>query len=383
MREPSDRKPDARRWIPPGVQLFWGDEARARHGVMEKIRSIFTQWGYGEIILPVFDYLETFTSAGGADLGQKAYTFLDRDGSLMALRPDLTTQIAKVVAARFSKDVLPLRLMYAGEVFRYEQPRAGQQREFVQLGLEHIGDRFFGADLEVLLICAESLKALGVRDFTITLGHAEFFQGICERLELSDDEARKLRDSVDHKDAFALEEGLQHLNIPEAKRKFLISLPQLVGGTDVLRRSRKIVSNRRSLRALEELSLVYETLESLGLGRHCIVDLGEVRKLDYYTGILFKVYAQGLGFEIAGGGRYDDLLGRFGRRLPAVGFSISLDRLMLLLKAVAPDRPVKPDETAEIHCGASRKAVQSAFTRARELRRKGKAVRLRYPAKRK
>lgn len=314
--------------IPLGTQVLFGEKARFRRRVELLVTRVFEGWSYDEIIPPIFDYMDIFERGVGAELGKKMYRFLDREGNLLALRPEFTSVVAKTVASRMGDAPKPIRLYYAGEVLRYEPPRGGQQREFSQMGLEHIGGSPFEADVEVLIIAIEALTRLGVKDFQINLGHMGYFAGIVDRIGFEASSLLRLRELIDIKDKISLAAELKRLNFNTQRQEILLAMPDLTGGPEILRRARRRVSNERSIKALEHLERITKLLSSLGFSRHITVDLSEVRGMDYYTGILFRIFVPGLGFEVGGGGRYDSLFSNFGASWHAVGFSFSLERLM-------------------------------------------------------
>lgn len=327
--------------IPFGTQVLFGEKARFRRRVESIVTRVFEGWSYEEIIPPIFDYMDVFERGVGAELGKKVYRFLDRDGNLLALRPEFTSLVAKTVASRMSGAPKPIRLFYCGEVLRYESPRGGQQREFSQVGLEHIGGTRTEADLEVLLIVIETLERLGLKEFQINIGHMEYFAGIVERIAFDPPVLSRLREWIDIKDKTSLHQELQKLDLNEHRRQIMMAMPDLTGGKEIIRRACSLVTNKRSLRALAHLEKILKLLTSLGAGRHFTVDLGEVRGLDYYTGLVFRIFVPGLGFEIGGGGRYDSLFSNFGAPWQAVGFSFSIERLMQCVHTKA-DRPADP-----------------------------------------
>ena len=319
--------------IPRGVQCYFGEEVSRRRKVEAVLAGIMKNWGFREIILPFFDYLEDFSYGLGAQFGDRVYRFLDKDGSLLALRPDLTTLVAKTVATRMAEHSLPVKLFYSGEVFRQERSGAGHQKEFYQIGLETMGVADTWADIEALLIAIDCLLHLGIDDFKIALGHVGFFNGIVSGLKLSPERADALRNAIDHKDCAWLEREVEGLELSDEKRDFLVKLPTYSGGPEVLDQALSVVSNPRAREALTRLTEIRDVVESLDLGRYLTFDLAEVRGLDYYTGIVFKIYSRSAGFELGGGGRYDGLVAKFGWDLPAVGFSFTLDRILPLIRS--------------------------------------------------
>jgi ATP phosphoribosyltransferase regulatory subunit len=316
--------------IPLGTQLLFGKAAKKRRRMERAIFSVFEHWNYEEIIPPIFDYYDVFTKGMGAELEERLYRFVDREGHILALRPEFTSLVAKSAATRLADQPKPLRLCYCGEVLRYEAPRGGRQREFFQIGVENIGGERVKSDAEVILVAVESLKKLGIQEFQINLGEIGYFAGIVERISFSREDVTRIRTLIDLKDTVALKSELARLALSERRRHVLLSLVSLTGNSDTLEAARQLVSNEKSLQALDNLAALVAELKKHKIGEHLTIDLSEVRGLDYYTGTIFKIYVPGLGFEIGGGGRYDNLLKNFGCDLPSVGFSFSLERLMSL-----------------------------------------------------
>jgi ATP phosphoribosyltransferase regulatory subunit len=358
--------------VPPGVQCFLGEEVRRRRQIEERVLSVFEGWDYEEIIPPLFDYADVFASQA---LLSRTYSFVGRDGSLLALRPDFTSLLAKIAAGRLAGRPAPMRLYYSGEVLRYEPPRAGRQSELYQMGLEHLGGDARAADAEVLAVAAESLDVLGVRGFVLALGHVGVFGGLLAGVPLDGGTLERLRERVEAKDASGVRAALPAGLVPAEVSEALVRLTALSGDASVLAEADRALAFCAPARAaVAELRQVVEALQAAGLGACLAIDLGEVRGLDYYTGLVFRAYAPGLGFEVGGGGRYDTLLARFGRPMPAVGFMLGLDRLALLLDRQGA-RPSAPPPTPEVVGGGG---LGAGLQRARQRRAQG--VRVRFEA---
>jgi ATP phosphoribosyltransferase regulatory subunit len=354
--------------VPPGVQCFIGAAARRRRAIEEAAVSVFEGWDYEEIIPPLFDYADVFASPA---LSGKTYSFVDRDGSLLALRPDFTSLIAKIAAGRFADRPAPLRLYYSGEVLRYEPPKAGRQSELYQMGLEHLGGAARAADVEVLAIAIECLERLDVRGAVLALGHVGVFAGLLAEAGLSPHALERLRERVDAKDPAGVAEALARAGVSGVTRDAVLRLTSLGGGAGVLDEAvRAFAGFPAAVAALGELRETVDALQAAGLSRAVTVDLAEVRGLDYYTGLVFRVYAPDLGFELGAGGRYDTLLARFGRPMPAVGFMLGLDRVALLLERQARD--VAPAAVAD---GIDTSRLGPALVDARTRRASGRRVR--------
>lgn len=352
--------------IPPGTQILIGGAARRRRRLERAISSVFEGWSYEEIIPPIFDYYDVFAKGMGAGPEEQIYRFIDREGNILALRPEFTSLVAKTVATRLAAVPKPIRLFYSGEVLRFEKPKGGRQREFAQIGIEHYGGAGKTADVEILLIAVETFQRLGVQDFQINLGSVDFFGGIVDRMELPPERVAELKDFLNVKDQSGLDSLLQRLPLAERRKTILRALPHLTGGKSVIEEARGLVKNPRSVEALDHLEEIYSIFERLDLAQHLTIDLAEIRGFDYYTGILFRAYVRDLGFEVALGGRYDGLPATFGEDLPAVGFAFSLDRL---------EQIGTPMLDASEN-GSTSVQVDKGFEKALELRREGKAVKL-------
>lgn len=316
--------------IPLGTQLLFGKAAKRRRRIERTIFSVFEHWGYEEIIPPIFDYYDVFAKGMGVELEDTIYRFIDREGNILALRPEFTSLVAKSVATRLADQPKPLRLCYCGEVLRYEAPRGGRQREFFQIGLEQIGGERIQADAEIILVAIESLKKLGIQKFQINLGEIGYFAGIVDRIDFSQEDLVRIKRLIDLKDTVGLKDELGRLSLSERRKNIILSLVHLTGNSDIIQTAHQLVSNEKSVRALENLTALVAELKKHKVDEHITIDLSEVRGIDYYTGTIFKIYVPGLGFEIGGGGRYDNLLKNFGCDFPSVGFSFSLERLMSL-----------------------------------------------------
>jgi len=357
--------------VPPGVQCFVGAAARQRRAIEAAAVSVFEGWDYEEIIPPLYDYADAFASAA---LSGKTYSFVGRDGSLLALRPDFTSLIAKIAAGRLADRPAPLRLYYSGEVLRYEPPKAGRQSELYQMGLEHLGGDARAADVEVLAIAVECLERLGVGGAVLALGHVGVFAGLVARTELTSSSLERLRERVDARDAAGVAFALDGAGVTGAVRDAVLHLTSLGGDASVLGEARRaFAAFPAAIAALEELRETVGALQSAGLGRVVSVDLAEVRGLDYYTGLVFRAYAPDLGFELGAGGRYDTLLARFGRPMPAVGFMLGLDRVALLLERQA--RALGDGAAAAAAESIATARLGPALVEARARRASGRRVR--------
>jgi len=329
--------------LPEGVRDLLFADAAAFREMEVALHATWMAWGYHQIILPTFEYADTLATDVGAQIDAELYRFFDRQGRALALRPDLTIPTARVVGTRLYDQPMPLRLSYVGSVFRHEPPRAGRQHEFTQAGIELIGAQSRAADAEVIALAVAALRAVGLPRFSITLGHVGFFRGLLDALALPDRLAGRVRDAVDRKAEAELVALLAKArNVPASARTALLALARLTGGVEVLEQAEAFRLNPAMTQALTDLRAVAELLAAYGMDDVVSYDLAEVRDLDYYSGITFEGFAPGLGFSLISGGRYDGLIGHFGPPFPAVGWALTLDRVLLARESqgVVRDEPV-------------------------------------------
>lgn len=355
--------------IPSGVSYFFGEEVRLRREVERRVLDVFTGWSYGEILLPVYDYYDMFARGMGTDRLDSTFCFTDAEGGLLALRPDLTSLVARTVATRFVGQPRPIRLCYVGEIFRNLHTPGRAPRQSWQIGAEIFGNDRLEADVEVLLIAIEALQRLGIADFKISLGHAGFLKGIAEELGLDAPARHALGEIVDSRSRAALAGWLAARNLD---RPELVAFFNLSGNGGALREARALVAHPTVQAALDDLEHLLDVAETLDFARFLTIDFAEVGGLDYYTGMTFKIFCPGLGADVASGGRYDHLLKSFGADEPAVGFQFSLDRLADLVRRRREAAPL-----AATVLEADRDDLTGAFKQARELRETGAAVEIR------
>lgn len=290
--------------------------------------ALFQSRDYQEITPPTFEYLDVFArGAGGASLDH-AYRFVDRTtGRMMLLRPDVTPQVARMAATLLADRPRPLRLCYAAPVFRYEEEHLGREREIFQIGAEQIGEVSAAADLEILRLVIDLLHALKITQFKIVLGQMEFTRGVLSGIASQPDVFDAILRSVAKKETASLEATLQSLKMTQKQRLGVLSLLNLSGEEEVFRWAAPLSHGDASCKGLDRLQEVYAALKKSGHSKNTLIDLGEVRGFDYYTGLVFEIFVEGIGMAVGGGGRYDHLLERFGTAEPAIGFAMDIERL--------------------------------------------------------
>ena len=317
--------------IPAGMRYYIGAEARLRRTVEDVAMSVFEVWNYEEVITPSVDYYDLFEQGMGQREAQRGFRFTDNDGRLLALRPDVTSSVARMAATLLAERSRPLRFCYAAPVFRQQtQSHAEWRRENTQLGCELIGVGGKPADLEVLRLAAEILSRLNLQSrYCITINNVDIFNGVAAHLNLEPGAREQLRRLIDTRETAELQRFLQNYNDDEA---CAFSQPtQLTGKRDVLRAARSRITNARSIAALDSLEDLWSEIAAHGLESAFDIDLGDVSSLDYYTGLSLKIFVHGAGSSVGRGGRYDGLTGSFGRAEPAVGFVLNLDALTEVL----------------------------------------------------
>ncbi|GAB6100773.1 ATP phosphoribosyltransferase regulatory subunit [Halanaerocella petrolearia] len=316
---------------PEGTKDYLPDLAAKKKEIEERLNQTFASWGYQQIVTPTMEYYELLSEATEG-LQTKMYKFFNRKGEIIALRPEMTAPIARLVATELKDEPLPLRLSYQSNVFRYETPRAGRQREFYQAGIELFGVETPVGDAEVIAMAAQALEESGLKNFKIDIGDVDYFTGIMEEADLSDSLQTKVRKALSNRNFVKLEELLTQADLTSQQEKAILEGAKLRGGLETLTAAEKLVDNQASIQALENLKEVYKNLELFDVDSYICIDLGVVRSFDYYTGIVFEGYTHDLGYTICGGGRYDGLVEEFGYSVPATGFAIGTDRLLLSLE---------------------------------------------------
>ena len=338
-----------------------------------QLLSQISRWGYDEIILPTFEYLDVLAPGLEAELLETCYQFIDRTtGRTLLLRPDATAQVARTIGMGLTGSTLPQRLSYRTSVFRYEPEHAGRGREIFQVGAELVGVDDVTGDYEIISLLIECLQAIGLRSFTIAVGHVGFIKGLLMRSGLSPQGQKRAEQAAAKKDLPRLEELLASERIAKAAAKAIREAPELTGHEAVLERGRVLAAGEPALTApLDRLAQVYHLLCAAGHRDSILLDLGEFRGFDYYDGVVFDVFAPGVGAELGGGGRYDHLIGRFGRDVPSTGFALDVDHLF---RAVEMPQPGVDGPRLDYVVAGLRRSMRAVIEIADTLRRTQRRV---------
>jgi ATP phosphoribosyltransferase regulatory subunit len=311
--------------IPPGSRDILPDEMRELRALQGRLAEVFESFGYGEVATPTVEFDDVLTM-GGATGVAAAHRFFDAQGRLLAMRADSTLPIARVVANRYASAEPPFRFFYNARAYRSVRPQRGQTGEFFQAGVELVGSPAPDGTAEVVEVLSAALDAAGLNRAVIGLGDAALYGQLLTELGVDADEQSKILGLLASRDLVGLEAELASIGLSDASAELLRSIPSLRGGPEVLDEA-KSLGGEAVARAVERVMDTYDAIAARGIGERVQLDLGLLRDLGYYTGAILEVYDPALGHVLGGGGRYDDLMGRFGRPLPAVGFALFLERL--------------------------------------------------------
>lgn len=341
--------------LPAGVRDWLPQEFAYKREIEETIRRVFRTWSYAEMLTPTFESYESLERGLGDKLMQQTFRFTDPLGSQLALRTEMTTPIARVVSARLRNATLPLRLSYIATGFRYEEPQLGRMREFTQAGAELIGGPGVDAEAEALFMAIETLDAVGLSDACFDINDAAIVDGILRGAGYDGDELERYKQLIADRNVVAIED--------ERIRRLTMTR----GRDDILGIMRSMCETPESLAALARLESILERAATLGYHDRISIDFALLRDLEYYTGFVFEGYIADLGFSLCGGGRYDSLLPRFGYDVPAIGWMVGVERILLALERRRVDE--RPRNEVDV-------LVSGSDTIAARERQKGLRVRL-------
>ena len=307
-------------------------ECQERRQVQARLTRLFRQRGFLEVSTPDTEFYDLFALSGSAIPQERMIKVWDPSGKICVMRPDSTTPIARVAATKLKAVALPQRLYYDQTVYRSNPAHNGGSRELPQCGVELIGAGGKKADVEIIVTAIDALRSCGAARFHVELGHAGYFRELAGRLELGEEAVEEMRALIEGKNFAALNAFLEpHRGNPACAA--LERLSRLFGGVEVLAQAEKLAGKTP---AVDYLSEVYDELSAAGYGAYVRFDLGMVHQIDYYTGVVFRGYVEGAGDAVLSGGRYDNLVGVFGREAQATGFAVDVDAVARTLPEIAP-----------------------------------------------
>ncbi len=316
---------------PEGVRDIYNEECRTKNILSGKMNKILNLYGYQDIQTPTFEFFDIFNRDRGSVSSKNMYKFFDREGNTLVLRPDITPSIARAVAKYYQDEIIPLRFSYCGNTFINNSSLQGKMKETTQLGAELIGDASIDADAEIVALAINLLLESGLTDFQLDIGHVGFFKAIVKEAGLDEEQTLELRTLIESKNYFAVEAFVEKITVSEEIGQLIMKMPELFGNIDVLKETKAMTKNAEALASLTYLEKLYEMIVQYGFEKYVTIDLGMLNTYDYYTGIIFRGYTYGTGDAIVKGGRYDKLIGQFGKNAASVGFVVVLDELMLAL----------------------------------------------------
>lgn len=316
---------------PEGVRDIYGKEYANKQNIQKLFGEILHRYGYQAIQTPTFEFFDVFSREIGTTPSKELYKFFDKEGNTLVLRPDFTPSIARCAAKYFMDETIPLRFCYPGNNFINTSDLQGKLKETTQMGAELLGDASPEADAEMLAMLVEALRNAGLQEFQVSVGQIEYFKGLCANAALDEETELALREFISNRNEFGAQELLLEKNIPADSVKALLSVNSLFGTYDILDKALACADNQRSRNAIMHLKQVYELLKVYGVDQYISFDLAMVSKYNYYTGIIFSAYTYQAGSAIAKGGRYDNLLEKFGKPAPATGFVVMIDDLVSAL----------------------------------------------------
>jgi ATP phosphoribosyltransferase regulatory subunit len=348
---------------PLGMRDTLPELLEKKHRVRSSIAETMKLWGYQFIETPTLEYYETVGAASAIGDAQ-LFKLLDKEGHTLVLRPEMTTPIARVAAAKLLNEDLPVRLAYSANVYRAQQREGGRPAEFEQIGVEYINDATISCDGEVIALLISSLKKAGLKQFQVSVGHIGFAQELFMQILGTNGRATALRKFLYEKNYVGYRENVQSLNLSSIDKQRLLKLLQLRGGEEVIAQALEITENDKGKQAILEAQELWKVIKDYGVEDYVKFDFSIVSHMSYYTGILYEVYAGNVGFPIGNGGRYS-LLEKFGKNATATGFAVRTD---MLLEALGGGKT----ET-KAHCiFYSQERRREAFQLAQKLHGEGK-----------
>ncbi|WP_407355888.1 histidine--tRNA ligase [Methanolobus sp. WCC5] len=315
---------------PRGTRDFLPQDTKKRRNVENILRQVVRNWGFNEIITPTFENLELFTLKSGEGIIGELYNFRDKGDREMTLRPELTAPVMRMYVNEMQAYQQPLKLFYFENCFRYERPQKGRFREFWQFGVELIGSNKADADAEVIALATEMLRSTGIKG-DLHVNNLGVIRHLLSVLE-PEQQSRIMR-LVDKKEDMGLDEFLEEINAPADLRMKLLELICLTG-EGAIAKARDLIGNIPEIEAFQELLTLLDIY-----GVEYTIDFGIARGLDYYTGTVFEIYAEGLGAQnqVCGGGSYQLIKLFGGGDVPSTGFGLGFDRIMEVCEIQAPD----------------------------------------------
>lgn len=316
---------------PEGVRDLYHAEFERKEHMEHHMKQVMQTYGFHQLMTPTFEYFDIFNKERGTVASRDMYKFVDRDGETLVLRPDMTPQAARCFAKYFKQETLPVRLFYHGSVFVNYSEYQGKLKESTQIGAELYNDPSVSADAEMVALMTDCLKAAGLEKFQIVIGAADYFRALTEEAALSEEEICSLREQIEKKNRFGVEKLLEEKQIEPLLRESFLKISNHLGSIASISELKVNTKNEKAVAALQRLEELYQELCLYGKEGRISFDLGMLSQFDYYTGVMFRAYTHGTGEAVAAGGRYDRLVGQFGKDTAAIGIALYADQIMTAL----------------------------------------------------
>ena len=372
---------------PEGVRDIYDGECEKKILLENTLQAKMHLYGFESIQTPTIEFFDVFSEERGTFAAKDMYKLFDREGNTLVLRPDITPSIARCVSKYFMPDrsgnsssegdnsnrAGAVRLCYTGNTFINSNEYQGKPKELTQTGAELIGDASAAADAEILALTVECLLAAGLKEFQVEVGEVGFFRAIVDEAGIGAEDLEELMLFINDKNSFGLEDFLGKFGISNELKKTLVMLPTMFGSVDKLAEFKKLTDNPAAISAIERLERIYELMKLYGYEKYVSFDLGMLSKFGYYTGIIFNAYTYGLGDALISGGRYDKLVGQFGKDAPAVGMAVFVDRLLTAVMRQGIEFESK--EAVQVFTAAEN-GCEEELKKVIALRREGRAARL-------
>ncbi len=359
---------------PEGVRDIYSQECSKKRRLQEKLHHVFHQYGFEDIETPTFEYFEVFSKEVGTIPSRELYKFFDREGNTLVLRPDFTPSVSRACATYFNPEKDVVSLCYTGNTFINNSSFRGRLKETTQMGVERMGDDSPEADAEILAMTVECLLAAGLTEFQVSVGQVDYYKAIFAQTGLHPDEEEELRELIQQKNYFGVEELVKSKKMDASLAKVLSQLPKMFGGAEILEKAKALTDNSQALKAVARLEEIYNLLKIYGYEKYITFDFAMLSKYHYYTGIIFQAYTYGTGEPLIKGGRYNQLMKHFGKPAASIGFAIVVDNLLMALSRQKLEASEPEDVVVITYSKENR--IQ-AIKQAIELRAQGKNVALR------
>lgn len=350
---------------PEGVRDIYNSECEKHMVLKDRLHQTMKHYGYHTIQTPSFEFFDIFGREIGTTPSKELYKFFDREGNTLVLRPDITPSVARAVAKYFMDEKMPIRLCYVGNTFINNSSYQGRLKETTQLGAELVNDSSVEADAEIIAMAVDCMKTAGLKEFQLSIGHAQFFNGLAQAAGLNEEQEEQLKGLILNKNFFGVEEFVDTLSLSSDLRHLFGMLNGFYNSTKEIEEAKNYAKEYTAvLDAVEHLEKLNKLLKCYDIDRYVTFEPGLISRYDYYTGIIFSGYTFGSGEPILKGGRYDNLLSYFGKESASIGFAVVLDQLMAALSRQQIDIDISNDDQLVLYSAEHlAKAVEYAKSR--------------------